>query len=936
MLSHLPPASLAETALVSHHFHRIVTTPHPWRIAFSRYFPGSDSVRDIEAFQAVYVDGDTGASEPRAFTRLTALASWRSEYIVRTRLLRAIGRGKPAELTHSSQRGSRAGQSKVTAQITYNTNLITPITHVHASFGNGLNKKSLLFIHGTDETGLACLSDPRTCKVEQWGFTDPASFAQFIDRNPGFIEYGLDPSDLVGMPNCMDVSQPCGMVYGEGWPGGSAYYRATEEKRGRPLKTFSQLAVPEEGIPLMPTSDTICSVWIAKTSNIPDITSGCAGILIGTASGTLSAYSLGVNNLRDRRLERGELTTRWVVSPGVPIVAIRVDDQYTPRRFSSGRAWAAVLNALGEVYYLFDLPKRPVLSNSARMDQTDIDALAWQTGKTARWSMVGPTRRCIKPDSFGQSEIDRAYTPQLSSSEEKKTQTELTKETVEVEAFMQQKPSYFRSICEGWDMQRKLEVDFAAGNDTQTGETFIVINCGILEESTPYIKMYTRLKSISSDTQGMPLGKIEDTRNWRACDVVLRGARSFSITVAALDMSSFAVLTCSEDPLLGLSGSSTASSPLSSPLGQMPLPGSPADIPGQRARLLAVGTSIGSIHLWNVRGGTSTKTTMTMQPVRVICTDSPQISSLALNSAYLVHGGNDGLVQAWDILASTLEPVRTLNSRFSSRARRRLVQAEASAQGIGLNLFAAGAICLDSDPTSLRGMVSIGTHLRYWSYSSASADSYKRGKRRMRRSERGSNDNGERFSGTGRGAISEYILNEKLELEREERTKRKAEKRLASRFGTALLGSDASEEEMLAYATMLSEESAASDEAKRQSSSPTISTGSEETIVEAANELSVAESEEDLDADVLEAIRRSLGDQSGGQASVSDSGFRIKQAKSRRSRSASPKDFSSESEIAAEVDDLEFALRLSAVEEHSRRGTATAGAPGGKGKGRAV
>ena len=935
MLSHLPPASLAEAALVSRHFHNLVTTPHAWRIAFSRYFLAAGSVKDIEASRSTLADEAAVAltSEPPAFTRLTALASWRSEYIIRTQLLRAINRGKPADLQSSGQHRRHGQSPKITAQVTYNSNLITPVTHLHATFGNGLNKKAPSFIHGTEETGLTCLSDPRTGKLEQWGFSDPIGFTQFIDRNPGFLQYGLDPSDVIGMPNSVDVSHPFGMVHGEGWPGGSVYYRSIEEKRGRPLKTFNHESVPEKGIPALGSSDTICAVWIAKTCNVPDMTAGCIGILVGAASGTLSAYSLGTNNLRDRRLERGELTARWVISPGVPIVAISVDDQYSAKRSSAARVWAVVLNALGEVFYLQHIPQRPPLSTSTRLTQNDIEAIAWQTGRTVSWSLIHQARRCPKPDPFDHSEIDRSYSPQISSFESGAPEAQVTKETKEVEKFLQFGPGFFRSRCEGWDMQRKLQVDFAACDDYQAGETVLVIDCGLLEASNPTIKRYNRNSKSPTVADAWPggIGQKTEDGQWQTSELAMRGLRSCSITASALDMSSFAMLTAFEDPLLGFSTSSTASSPLASPLGRMALPGSALDIPGQRARLLALGTSIGSVILWNVRTLASVPV---VQPVRMIYTDSPQISSLALTSAYLVHGGNDGLVQAWDPLASSHEPIRTLNSRFSSRARRRLVQAEASAQGVGLNLFAAGAICLDPDPTSLRGMVSIGTHLRYWSYSSAAADSYKRGKRRMRRSQRGSNNTGERFAGTGRANINEHILNEKLELEREERSKRQAEKRLASRFGMDLLGSGASEEEMLAYATLLSEESAASDEARRQSSSPTSSTGSEETIVDAVNESSFAESEEDLDADVREAIRRSLGEQSSPEASASSSAFRIKQAKPRRSRSTSPKEFSSESETAAEVDDLEFALRLSAVEERSRL-QVDPRIEGGKGKGRA-
>ena len=197
----------------------------------------------------------------------------------------------------------------------------------------------------------------------------------------------------------------------------------------------------------------------------------------------------------------------------------------------------------------------------------------------------------------------------------------------------------------------------------------------------------------------------------------------------------------------------------------MPTSSSPSEIPGHRGRFLAIGTTAGIVCLWDMRGNVSPDPDAinVVTPIRMIYTDSPQISSLALTSLYLVHGGNDGLVQAWDPLASTTQPIRTLNSRFSSRARRRLVQAQASVQGVGNNYYAASTIVLDPDPTALRGMVSLGTHLRYWSYSSTSADAYKSTKRRQlnRRSERGSNGaaNDQKFSHTGRGALKDYISN---------------------------------------------------------------------------------------------------------------------------------------------------------------------------------
>jgi hypothetical protein len=392
---------------------------------------------------------------------------------------------------------------------------------------------------------------------------------------------------------------------------------------------------------------------------------------------------------------------------------------------------------------------------------------------------------------------------------------------------------------------------------------------------------------------------------------------------------------------------------------------SAADIPGQRARFVAAGTKAGTIFVWDCRATTSKSVDLinNIDPIRVIYTDSPEISCLGMTALHIVHGGNDGLVQAWDPLASSTEPIRTLNSRFSSKARRRLVQAQASAQGVGINLFAAGAICLDPDPTVLRGMVSLGTHLRYWSYSSLTADQYKGTKRRLRRSERGSNSHaGERFSGAVRNSnLKAYIVNERVELEREKDRQRRERERLAGRFGLGFLGN---EEEALAYAAMLSEESLALDEQRRFSQVNTPVRGSFDATQFPSTPPQIPE--EEMDPDMAAAIRLSLeGDrfdtplhQSPGLTTSPggrqyDVPIRVarKGRRSPKSSSRSPPmragSAMAGSSQQAEMDDLEFALQVSLAEERSRQealGTlgeqeefpALGGtvSPKGKGKGR--
>ena len=984
ILSHLPPSSLATISLVSQKFHSLVTTPHAWRIAFSRYFPGTDALTTWDDTSGMSdTETENFRLERRVFTRLTVLASWRSEYILRTQLLRSLARGKPAQLQMSSPSSTSRSNSggNGNAQVTYNSNLSSTVNHLQATFGTGLNKRLPRFIHGTDEIGSVSSSDPSTGKVDQWGFADPQSFLQFVDRFPGDSEYGLGAGDMVGVPNSMDVSQMYGMVYAEGFPGGLVYYRSTEEQRGRSLSSSLSLSNPELGIPrLDPSKETMCSVWIAKTSNIPSLSDGLIGILSGSSYGVVTAYSLGTNSLRERRFERGEITARWVLSPGVPIIAIIVDESYSVSRREQNRIWAVVLSALGEVFYLNDLPIRGSVHMSAKLSDRMLDQTAWATGRTSYWYLIEVTRRAARLDPFDRSDVDGSYSPRSSWNGMGLSKQQIVAETKEIETFIGKQPKHFLKVCEGWDMIRRLEVDFAGDDENGAGEGIFVISRALEEGASADIKRYTRchFEQISDELRendGL-LSKADWSPNepkasiiggsdsvmdeaiswsfdatcnrrnsatsseaekhtslmeeWRTSTFSFRGLKSIQIITTAIDMSTFALLTISEDPLLNIMASSAASSPPSSPLGQFPRPTSPSDIPGQRSRFIAVGTKTGTIVLWNMRAPFSSNSSLinTISPVRIIHTDSPRISCLALSALYLIHGGNDGLVQAWDPLASNTQPIRTLNSRFSSRARRRLVQAEASAQGVGINLFAAGAICLDPDPTILRGMVSLGTHLRYWSYSSSTADQYKSSKRRLRRFERGSNQATDRFSGTSRGMLKDYIANERLELEREKEHKRKEKERLAGRFGLDLLGPEATEDEIMAYATLLSEEALKSDELRRKSASESSNgDSSSETVMEtlgSSTEQTMA-GHESIDADVAEALRLSLEEHEIASVNRRNRSPRpeipISYVKGRKSPPPSP--FISGTSIGSsqglENDNLDFAMQLSIAEEKSRK-----------------
>jgi hypothetical protein len=855
--------------------------------------------------------------------------------------------------------------------------------------GVGLNKKQPLFMHGAVEQGGVTMSDPGIGKPGSWGTTDFDAFKHFADHFPGELPYALGPANVVGMPNVLDISQPYGKVYGEALPGGRLYYTSTSEQRGRfvPISSSADhaLGIPDASM----INSSVTSVWIAKSESVLKVTNGLFGFLAGFANGVLAAYALGVNPVHDRRYDKGEPTAKWVLCPGVPIIAICIDERVSSRRLGARRIWATVLNALGEVFYLMDAPVRPDFVGKATPDE--LDRLAWRTGRTVQWSLLEATRRSAKPDPFGTAQVDGSYSPRTSSDLFGFTlsKDQIIAETKEVEVFMRHKPKHFQSLCDGWDMQQRLIVDFAGDDHHGAGESIFVVDCGLYDNKPASVRRFTRCKTkVAADFDLDSWPTIESTmkrssifgsgspvQNSPYASPALRSAprsrtssqddgadtkfretwlisnysfgelRNVHISALASDDSDFAMLNVHEDPLLGMSGGSNTSSPLASPLGHVSTVTSSAEMPGHRARLFGIGTTTGIVMLWDMRASLSPSPEVvgTVHPARIIYTKSPQISSLALTALYVVHGGNEGLVQAWDPLASTNEPIRTLNSRFSDRARRRIAQAEASAHGVGNNFYAAGAIVLDPDPTALRGMVSLGSYVRYWSYSSTAADAYKSRKRGQlrHRGERGSNSTpaAQKVSATGRGVIKDYITNERYEMEREKIVKQKEQERLSGRFGTNLLGEGASEEEMLAYATMLSEEAFSTDEKKRkdQDSSSFTSPSQPQNRVD-----------DGTDADLEEALRLSLLDNEAASSSPALEDFNIPIRYGRNSKrgtpSRAPKSGSSKAPTATEADDLEFALQLSLVEEQSKLDMDTefpalspassTGSDDGKGKGK--
>ena len=980
--------------MVSKRFYALVTTPYAWRAAFLRYFPGQDALTVATEASHHTWDNDSSdmiRSESRYFSRLTSLATWRSEYLLRTRLLRSVARGKPGGVGIST-RSSQSGK-KSSAVLTYNSKLPWLITNIHGSFTGG--KKGPRITHGAADLGVGSSSDPTIGKVDKWGLDDPFSFVQLDEMFPNLQPYGVGDGPAAA-PNVMDVSQPYGVVGGEGFPGGRVHFRATGELRGRYLSQDSAIInmVPE--IPKIPElSDAVSSVWVAKSSSLPSMTQSMVGILAGSTLGVVTSYAVGYDSTGPR-FNSGDMTARWVLSPGVPIVDIKVDDNYNQKRKALGRVWAVALNALGEVFYLRQTPTPPL----ARTKGEEAIRAAWDAGRTVSWELIDSTRRTARVDEYDKNAVRGTYSPRSSANSMNLTKLQIIAEAQEIEKFFRLKPAHFRKVCEGWDMRRKLEVDFADGDEANAGEAIFVITCGHEEEERAAVCKYVRSKvvNITAVSEALSPAPVPDTASaslfggtnplatagssgqspqatpdgsrstsqavtpsfgpatpdigideWRRTEYIFKSNGTIGITATAIDTSTFAVMAPFEDPLHFAShdltaGSATAARPKQHATGE---------IPGRRSRLLAIGTNTGSIILWNTRDSTSSQV---VNPTRVIQTESPEISSLALTALYLVHGGSDGLVQAWDPLASTLDPIRTLNAKSSGRIPRHILNANPALQDV--NYFAVGAIFLDPDPAVLRGVLAFGTFVRFWTYSSTNQGPGR--KRRVRHSDVHGRLATRRLGGT----VNSYIAAEEAELRRDQENRSRELTRLRSRFGVGL--GDLTEEEAIRYAEMISEEAFLQEELRRTSASDTgstadigetgSSTGSVDTVTPepslsgaspTAGSLPPLQEEPDADyeAQIQRAIRLSLleGVNDAGQSPRENSSggyeFEVKvkpkkdKKKTKRSSSTSPSASTPVMQYGEasrdtgfvngdlgvdEDDDLALALRLSLEEEQAR------------------
>lgn len=162
-LSFLDPQTLLNAALISRRFHSLVTSSHAWRSAFSRYFPSA--VANPPLFDDRESAAFSSSQERRYFTRLSGSDdngnSWRKEYILRTRLLRSLARGKANISTNLTTGTSHNYHGSVV--ITYPAATGSwSVSHITANF----TPRGVRLLHASVHTpGVVSASDPSNGKA---------------------------------------------------------------------------------------------------------------------------------------------------------------------------------------------------------------------------------------------------------------------------------------------------------------------------------------------------------------------------------------------------------------------------------------------------------------------------------------------------------------------------------------------------------------------------------------------------------------------------------------------------------------------------------------------------------------------------------------------------------------------------------------------------
>lgn len=181
-LSFLDPQTLLSVAFVSRRFHSLVTSSHAWQSAFSRYFPSS--VANPPSLDGHESAAFSSSQDRRYFTRLSTSDDnsdlWRKEYILRTRLLRDLARGKANISTNFTTNVSHNSHGSV---ITYPAATGSwSVSHIAASF----TPRGVRLLHASVHSpGVVSASDPTIGKANFINFYFLTVFTVLVLLNSG-------------------------------------------------------------------------------------------------------------------------------------------------------------------------------------------------------------------------------------------------------------------------------------------------------------------------------------------------------------------------------------------------------------------------------------------------------------------------------------------------------------------------------------------------------------------------------------------------------------------------------------------------------------------------------------------------------------------------------------------------------------------------------
>lgn len=162
-LSFLNPQTLLNVAFISRRFHSLVTSSHAWRSAFSRYFPSSTAnPQSLDGHESAAF---SSSQDRRYFMRLSESDDngnlWRKEYILRTRLLRNLARGKANISTNITTGAGQNPYGSVVIMYSAFTGSWS-VSHITANF----TPKGVRLLHASVHSpGVVTASDPTIGKI---------------------------------------------------------------------------------------------------------------------------------------------------------------------------------------------------------------------------------------------------------------------------------------------------------------------------------------------------------------------------------------------------------------------------------------------------------------------------------------------------------------------------------------------------------------------------------------------------------------------------------------------------------------------------------------------------------------------------------------------------------------------------------------------------